>query len=76
MRTKTKNIKETEVKKLLKYFADKTNCSVQYKGCPCGSCLLSYNKADYSNLFWLMVLFIRGDYSFNDIKPNLDNNFK
>ena len=48
------------IKELIKIFADKTTCSIQYNNCPCNSCFHSIN-ADFNHISWLILLALRGD---------------
>lgn len=58
-----------EIKELIKVFADKTGCDIQYNGCPCNSCFHSIdelNGTDFKHLCWLIILSLRGDYEFKE----------
>lgn len=53
-------------KELIKLFANKTGCSIQYGKCPCNSCFHSID-ADFNHICWLIVLGLRGDYDKQEI---------
>jgi len=56
-------------KRLLNLLGDATMCGIQYRGCPCGTCLTTFMcdelglDEDRANQFWRCVLIIRGDYT-------------
>jgi len=53
-------------RKLIKLFGNKSSCQMQYNGCPCNTCFHS-TDADFKHICWLIVLYLRGDYSEKDI---------
>lgn len=72
-------MKEKFIKDLIKLFADKTGCSIQYNKCPCNRCFHNIdelNGTDFKHICWLIVLGLRGDYEnkeiLKDIKEELN----
>lgn len=61
----------TEIKKLLKLFADKTNCNMQFNKTPCNTCFHSIEEVDFKHICWLMILGLRGDYESKDILKDI-----
>lgn len=52
-----------DLKKFIEIIADKNGCSIQYNGCPCGTCFQSMENVDYNHLSWILLLALRGDYN-------------
>jgi len=48
-------------KELIKLFAEKANCSIQYGNCPCNTCFHKID-ADFRHICWIILLHLRGDY--------------
>jgi len=64
-------MKKTEIKKIIKIIADKTICNIQFNGSPCGTCFMNMKGVNYSWLSWILLLALRGDYSYKDIEKVL-----
>jgi len=64
-----------EIKQIIKLFADKTGCNIQYNKCPCNSCFHSI-EADFNHICWLLILGLRGDYDFKDIYEDIKKELK
>jgi len=60
-------MKENDIKKLIKLFADKTGCDIQFNKCPCNTCFHSIENVDFQHICWLILLGLRGDYLEKDI---------
>lgn len=65
------------IKELIKLFANKTGCNIQFNKCPCNTCFHSID-ADFKHICWLILLSLRGDYnySFNNILNDIENELK
>jgi len=59
-----------DIKKMIKLFANKTGCDIQYSKCPCGTCFQNMG-VNYAWLSWLLILALRGDYSYKDLEDRL-----
>lgn len=68
-------MKTQDIKKLIKLFADKTGCYIQYNNCPCNTCFHSID-ADFKHICWLFILGLRGDYPFNEIYRGIQEELK
>lgn len=69
-------MKEKFIKSLIKIFADKTGCNMQYNNCPCNTCFHSIEKVDFRHLCWLIILGLRGDYKDKEILDTLKTDLK
>jgi len=68
-------------KELIKLFAKKTSCSIQFGGCPCNTCFHSIEGVDFQHICWIILIYLRGDYKDYEegiklIKKELFNNSK
>lgn len=50
---------------ILDIFAERTQCAVQYRGCPCNTCFHAIKDVDFQHVCWLILLGLRGDYSWD-----------
>lgn len=64
-----------DTKKLIRLFAEKTGCSIQYGDSPCNSCFHNID-ADFTHICWLIVLGLRGDYPSEDIIKGIREELK
>ena len=62
---------KTDIKKLINLFANKTGCSLQFKGCPCNACFHSI-ETDFRHICWLLILSLRGDYKFKEVYGDIE----
>ena len=60
-----------DIKKLINDISNSVGCRIQHNNCPCGTCFRS-RALDYSHLSWLLLLCLRGDYTYEDVKENLN----
>lgn len=64
-------------RELIKAFADKTGCGIQYGNCPCNTCFHAIENVHFKHICWLIVLALRGDYEkeqiIKDIKKELED---
>lgn len=65
-----------EIKKLIRLFANKTGCGIQFNNCPCNSCFHSINNIDFKHICWLILLGLRGDYKSDDILKSIKMELK
>jgi len=63
-------------KKLIGLFAEKTNCAIQYNGCPCNSCTHNIEDVDFQHITWLILLGLRGDYDKETIIDSIREELK
>jgi adenylylsulfate kinase-like enzyme len=63
------NMTKTQLKNELK---QKTGCTIQYTGWPCGTCFFAMSKK-LTNKDWQSLLLFRGDYKKEDLN-NLPKN--
>ena len=66
-------------KKLVRNVSEEAGCGIQHGGCPCNKCFHTWAEdelklsGNFSHLFWLVVLALRGDYTEKElIKGNKD----
>lgn len=64
------------VKDLIKVFAEKTGCSIQYNNCPCNSCFHKIEEGDFQHICWLILLGLRGDYKREEIIDSIKEELK
>jgi len=66
-------------KELIKLFADKTGCNIQYNKCPCNRCFHHLDKngdKDFTHICWLIILGLRGDYPMKEILNDIEKELK
>jgi len=68
-------VNDEEIKKLIKLFADKTKCNIQFNKCCCNSCFHNID-ADFTHICWLIMLYLRGDYDFKQIHKGIKDELK
>lgn len=69
-------IKKKDIERLIDIFAEKTGCNIQHNGSPCNTCFHSIDDADFTHITWLMLLWLRGDYTADEIFKSIKDELK